>query len=89
MPLNPPVIPRDTTPEAWAIQMKAQGSRSREENRRLLNELLQSLAEAEERAIRRQYPNKTDAEVQLEIIRRRHGEEAAKNCAPILGVEYK
>jgi len=81
---NPPPIPADTTPEAWALHTAAAGARSIEKNLQLLNELLVATAEMEENAIRRQFPEHSDAEIQLEIIRRRHGEEAAKNCAPIL-----
>lgn len=89
MRTNPPAIPADTTPEAWAIHCAANRARTREDNRCLLNELMQATDEMEERAIRRQYPQYSDAQVQLEIVRRRHGEDAARNSAPILGLTYE
>lgn len=84
MPTNPPLIPADTSPEAWAVHIAANRARSREENRKLLADLLQATAEMEERAIRRQFPEKSEDEIRLEIVRRRHGAEAARNCRPIL-----
>ena len=51
---------------------------------KLFEELNAAVSLMEEAAIRRQFPQKSDAQIQLEIVRRRHGNELAEKCAPIL-----
>lgn len=67
-------VPADTTPAAWRAHMRALAAMTPAQRLALWEELNDELEEMEVRAIRRQHPEFTEHELQVEIVRRRHGE---------------
>ncbi|MFM7253319.1 MAG: hypothetical protein ACKO27_09695 [Ilumatobacteraceae bacterium] len=77
---NPPVVPADTTPEAWRVQMRAMAALTPQQRLALWADLNEQVAAMEEAAVRRQHPELDDLGVGLELIRRRHGDALAAAC---------
>lgn len=74
---NPPVIPRDTSPDVWHRQMAAIAARSIEARLAEWEALLRATAAMEAGAVRRRHPHYTDRQVFLALVRRRYGDELA------------
>lgn len=77
-PRNPPAVPIDTTVEAWRRQMDAIAAQTVQQRLEAWTELNAQLAKMEEQAVRHLHPDFNDNEVLTELVRRRYGEELAK-----------
>lgn len=82
MARNPSAIPADTSLEAWRLQMKAIGRRRVAERLAEWEALNRKGAEMEADGVRRLHPGYTDREVFLTLVRRRYGDELAREIWP-------
>jgi len=81
-PRNPPAVPADTSAEAWRIQMNAIAAQTVEQRLETWAQLNAQLAHMEEEAVRRQYPDFSDHDVLVELVRRRYGDDLAQKVWP-------
>lgn len=84
VPANPPVVPADTSPEVWREQMAVVRGLSPQRRLELWTELNGQLAAMETAAIARQCPDADPAELRVEVIRRRFGDDLAEWCRPTI-----
>lgn len=79
---NPPVVPPDTSPEVWRMQMAAIARRSMADRLREHEALNNWADQAEEAGVRRRHPDYTDRQVMLAQARMRYGDELVLKVWP-------
>lgn len=79
---NPPRIPPDTDPEAWQVQMAAIAARTPAERLTEWKALNDGVNAMQERAIRRRYPEYSDAHVRFALLRARYGDDIVAEAWP-------
>lgn len=77
VPKNPPIVPADTAPEAWRVQMDAIARRSVADRLAEWESLNAAVLEMEVAAVRRRHPDYDDRKVFLALTRRRYGDALA------------
>jgi hypothetical protein len=80
--VNPPAVPRDTSPEAWRLQMRAIRDLTPSERLRRWEEFNDALLEMEVEAFRRRFPLLTERQRFLARMRLRYGAELAEAIWP-------
>ncbi|MBP7877464.1 hypothetical protein [Candidatus Neomicrothrix sp.] len=79
---NPPVVPPDTSPDVWRLQMKAIGRRSVADRLKEWEALNRWADQAEEAGVRRRHPGYGDRQVMLAQARMRYGDELVLKVWP-------
>ena len=78
------VIPADTSPDVWRVQMRALGVMTMQQRLALWEQLNDEFAAMEEASVRRQHPEYSEEEVRAELVCRRLGAELARAAWPHL-----
>jgi hypothetical protein len=75
--LNPPIVPADTSAEAWKVLCTAMRDLTPIQRIARWESFNRQLWNAQPEAIRRANPTLSDLDVHIECIRRNHGDELA------------
>lgn len=81
-PRNPPVVPADTSPEVWRVQMAAIAARPPESRIAEWEALNRAMAQMEEDGVRRRHPEYDDHDVHVALVRLRYGDDLVKGAWP-------
>jgi hypothetical protein len=87
LPYDIEIIPRDTTPEAFRVQIEALRRLGMEGRSRVQTELCRGMRRTLEAGIRRRHPDYDDRQVKLALIRLTTGEEVFRKLLPGMEVE--
>ena len=79
---SPSIVPRDTTNDAWRVQMQIIASMSLQRRISEWEAFNVGLAMMEENAVRRIHPELSDRGVFLDLVRRRYGAALAERAWP-------
>lgn len=79
---NPSIVPRDTSREAWRVQMGIIASMPLQRRISEWEAFNVGLALMEENAVRRIHPRLDDRGVFLRLVRRRYGDDLASKAWP-------
>lgn len=74
---NSIVVPADTSPEVWQMQMNALGAMTPEQRLALWEESQKQFSLMEDAAMRRLHPEFSDHQILVELVRVRYGNELA------------
>ena len=74
---NSIVVPADTSPEVWQMQMNALGAMTPEQRLALWEESQKQSSLMEDAAMRRLHPEFSDYQLLVELVRARYGDELA------------
>ena len=71
------VVPADTSPDVWQMQMNALGAMTPEQRLALWEESQKQFSLMEDAAMRRLHPEFSDHQILVELVRVRYGNELA------------
>ena len=74
---NSIVVPTDTSPDVWQMQMNALGAMTPEQRLALWEESQKQFSCMEDAAMRRLHPEFSDLQILVELVRVRYGNELA------------
>ena len=74
---NSTIVPADTSPEVWRMQMSALGAMTPEQRLALCEESQRQFSLMEDVAMRRLHPDFSDYQILVELVRARYGDELA------------
>ena len=74
---NSTIVPADTSPEVWRMQMSALGAMTPEQRLALWEESQRQFSLMEDVAMRRLHPDFSDYQILVELVRARYGDELA------------
>ena len=74
---NSIVVPSDTSPEVWRMQMSTLGAMTPEQRLALWEESQKRFSIMEDAAMRRMFPKFNDQQILVELVRVRYGDELA------------
>lgn len=83
---NSTVVPADTAPKVWQMQMNALGAMTPEQRIALWEESQKQFAIMEDEAMRRLHPEFSDYQILVELVRARYGDELASKILDLSSV---
>ena len=80
---NSTIVPADTSPEVWRMQMSALGAMTPEQRLALWEESQRQFSLMEDVAMRRLHPDFSDYQILVELVRARYGDELASKMVDV------